>query len=175
YIRTHKPFRERKNEFETSLAGIHFVVGSHHYVNGKLKVSIRCTARIHDIYLQSTERSIDEDRPRVISAASSANSNGNVVNGNAVQYDHFPPYAENELDRKDYMTHLQGDMAASGSSPTARPTLPSTSLNSIDHFRPAAINHFRWAFGPLTVLLLPFAHPLLSSLLNRLSTVSLRA
>uniref|UniRef100_A0A182VUG8 Uncharacterized protein n=1 Tax=Anopheles minimus TaxID=112268 RepID=A0A182VUG8_9DIPT len=106
YIRTHKPFRERKNDFETSLAGIHFVVGSHHFVNGKLK--IRCTAKVHDIYSQSTERSIDEDRPRVISAASSANSNGNGVNGNAVPYDHFPPYAENELDRKDYMTHLQG-------------------------------------------------------------------
>ncbi|KFB49151.1 AGAP009267-PA-like protein [Anopheles sinensis] len=106
YIRTHRPYRERKNEFETSLAGIHFVAGSHHFLNGKLK--IRCMAKIHDIYLQSTERSIDEDRPRVISAASSANSNGNGANANAIPYDHFPPYAENELDRKDYMTHLQG-------------------------------------------------------------------
>lgn len=74
-----------------------------------LRSQIRCTARIHDIYLQSTERSIDEDRPRVISAASSANSNGKGANGNAVPYDHFPPYAENELDRKDYMT-LQGEL-----------------------------------------------------------------
>ncbi|XP_050077979.1 uncharacterized protein LOC126564898 [Anopheles maculipalpis] len=172
YIRTHKPFRERKNDFETSLAGIHFVVGSHHFVNGKLK--IRCTARIHDIYIQSTERSIDEDRPRVISAASSANSNGNGVNGNSVPYDHFPPYAENELDRKDYMTHLQGDMAASGSAPTARPLLPPVSLTSFDHFRLPSINHFSWTYGPLTVLLLPLAHPLLSTLLKRLSA-SLRA
>ncbi|XP_049284170.1 uncharacterized protein LOC125764226 [Anopheles funestus] len=172
YIRTHKPFRERKNEFETSLAGIHFVVGSHHFVNGKLK--IRCTARIHDIYLQSTERSIDEDRPRVISAASSANSNGNGANGNAVPYDHFPPYAENELDRKDYMTHLQGDMASSGSAPAARPILPSVSLNSVDHFRLTSINQLSWTVGPLTVLLLPLAHPLLCSLINRLSA-TLRA
>uniref|UniRef100_A0A4Y0BNB0 Ig-like domain-containing protein n=1 Tax=Anopheles funestus TaxID=62324 RepID=A0A4Y0BNB0_ANOFN len=176
YIRTHKPFRERKNEFETSLAGIHFVVGSHHFVNGKLKVCriIRCTARIHDIYLQSTERSIDEDRPRVISAASSANSNGNGANGNAVPYDHFPPYAENELDRKDYMTHLQGDMASSGSAPAARPILPSVSFNSVDHFRLTSINQLSWTVGPLTVLLLPLAHPLLCSLINRLSA-TLRA
>uniref|UniRef100_A0A182NU49 Uncharacterized protein n=1 Tax=Anopheles dirus TaxID=7168 RepID=A0A182NU49_9DIPT len=166
YIRTHKPFRERKNEFETSLASIHFVAGSHHFVNGKLK--IRCTARIHDIYLQSTERSIDEDRPQVISAASSANSKGNAANGNAVPYDHFPPYGENELDRKDYMTHLQGDMAASGGSPTAKPPLLPPSLGGLDRFRLTSINHLSWTYGPLTVLLLPLAHPLLSSLVSRL-------
>ncbi|XP_035917520.1 uncharacterized protein LOC118514629 [Anopheles stephensi] len=162
YIRTHKPFRERKNDFETSLAGIHFVVGSHHFVNGKLK--IRCSARIHDIYIQSTERSIDEDRPRVISAASSANSNGNGVNGNAVPYDHFPPYAENELDRKDYMTHLQGDMAASGSAPAARPPV---TLVSFEHARQLTINHYSWTYSPLIVLLVPLIHPLLCSLFHR--------
>ncbi|XP_052864285.1 uncharacterized protein LOC128270900 [Anopheles cruzii] len=135
YIRTHKPFRERKNDFETSLVGIHFVASSHHFMNGKLK--IRCTARIHDIYLQSTERSIDEDRPRVMSAASSANGGNSAVVGNAngIPYDSFP-YSENELDRKDYMTHLQGDMAASsGSAPSAcwLPGLGRLQLSSINH------------------------------------------
>ncbi|XP_053673829.1 uncharacterized protein LOC128724091 [Anopheles nili] len=162
YIRTHKPFRERKNEFETSLAGIHFVVGSHHFVNGKLK--IRCAARIHDIYLQSTERSIDEDRPRVISAASSANSNGNsnVANGNVIPYDHFPPYAENEHDRKDYMTHLQGDMAASGGSASTLPAFADIDRLWVHR----SINHLSRTFGPAVILLLPLAHPLLKALLK---------
>lgn len=58
----------------------------------------------------------------------------------------------------------------SGSSPTARPILPSPApLTSFDQFRLPSINHLRWAFGPLTVLLLPFAHPLLSSLINRIA------
>ncbi|XP_049548184.1 uncharacterized protein LOC125959403 [Anopheles darlingi] len=146
YIRTHKPFRDRKNDLETVLVGIHFVASSHHFINGKLK--IRCTARIHDIYLQSTERSVDEDRPRVISAASSANG-GNAggggsssgssssENGKSIPYDHFP-YGENELDRKDYMTHLQGDMAASGGSPVTRPTLL---MSVLGRLRLPSINH----------------------------------
>ncbi|ETN63873.1 hypothetical protein AND_004398 [Anopheles darlingi] len=144
YIRTHKPFRDRKNDLETVLVGIHFVASSHHFINGKLK--IRCTARIHDIYLQSTERSVDEDRPRVISAASSANG-GNAgggssgssssENGKSIPYDHFP-YGENELDRKDYMTHLQGDMAASGGSPVAQPTLL---MSVLGRLRLPSINH----------------------------------
>ncbi|XP_058123699.1 uncharacterized protein LOC131293294 [Anopheles ziemanni] len=157
YIRTHRPYRERKTDLETSLAGIHFVAGSHHFLNGKLK--IRCMAKIHDIYQKSTERSIDEDRPRVISAASSANSNGNGASVNAIPYDHFPPYAENELDRKDYMTHRQGDIASSGAAP-AGPIhrLPTTS-----------INHLSRTLLSLLPSILPAAHRVLGSVVSQLS------
>ncbi|XP_055635579.1 uncharacterized protein LOC129775208 isoform X2 [Toxorhynchites rutilus septentrionalis] len=115
HIRIHKPFRDRKTELETSVIGLHFVVSLHHFQNGKLK--IRCTARIHEIYLQSTEKSIDEERPRVISAASSSSSsNSNSINlMQNIPYDQFPQL-DNELDRKDYMTHLQGDMSSSAGS-----------------------------------------------------------
>ncbi|XP_035772869.1 uncharacterized protein LOC118456325 [Anopheles albimanus] len=161
YIRTHKPFRERKSDLETSLVGIHFVASSHHFINGKLK--IRCTARIHDIYLQSTERSVDEDRPRVISAASSANGGnaggGSSENGKPIPYDHFP-YGENELDRKDYMTHLQGDMAASGGAPVARPTLL---MSLLGRLQLPSINHpSRTALAPLGTTVLALAGRLVS-------------
>ncbi|XP_065092128.1 uncharacterized protein LOC135712956 [Ochlerotatus camptorhynchus] len=128
HIRNHKPFRDRNTDLETSAIGLHFVLSSHHFQLGKLK--IRCTARIHDIYLQSTEKTISEERPHVISAASSSsNSNANSVNLiNNNPYDQFSQL-DNELDRKDYMTHLQGDMSssASGSAPSVTRSVPSIS------------------------------------------------
>jgi hypothetical protein len=69
-------------------------------------LQIKCTARIHDVYHQSTERSIEEDRPRAIQAASS--SNNNIYLGS--------PYldVDNDIgDKKDnkdsYMTQFQGN------------------------------------------------------------------
>ncbi|EAT42841.1 AAEL005649-PA [Aedes aegypti] len=123
HIKNHKPFRDRNSDLETSTIGVHFVVSNHHFQHGKLK--IRCTARIHDIYLQSTEKTIYEERPHVISAASSSsNGNGNNQLHN-IPYDQFQ--LDNEVDRKDYMTHLQGDMSssASGSLPSVTRSVPS--------------------------------------------------
>ncbi|XP_055542020.1 uncharacterized protein LOC129727833 [Wyeomyia smithii] len=121
HIRIHKPFRDHKTDLETSVVGLHFVVSGHHFQNGKLK--IRCSARIHEIYMQSTEKSIDEERPRVISAASSSSSSSSSANSNSnsinliqnIPYDQFSQL-DNELDRKDYITHLQGDMSSSSAS-----------------------------------------------------------
>ncbi|XP_062706087.1 uncharacterized protein LOC109419778 [Aedes albopictus] len=129
HIRNHKPFRDRNSDLETSTIGLHFVVGNQHFLHGKLKV--RCTARIHDIYLQSTEKTIYEERPHVISAASSS-SNGNGINQiHNIPYDQFQ--LDNEVDRKDYMTHLQGDMSssASGSVPSVTRSVPSISSSRL--------------------------------------------
>ncbi|XP_023721389.1 uncharacterized protein LOC111872078, partial [Cryptotermes secundus] len=54
--------RERDGERESSYLGLKMVVKPHHFSNGRLK--IRCSATIHDIYYQSTEKSVEEERPR---------------------------------------------------------------------------------------------------------------
>lgn len=61
------------------------------------------------MYLQSTERIIEEERPRAIQAASSSQNN---VNNLAVPaYAPFDP-AENEVVNKDnYFTHIQGNFS----------------------------------------------------------------
>ncbi|XP_038108600.1 uncharacterized protein LOC6037528 isoform X3 [Culex quinquefasciatus] len=125
HIRIHKPFREHKTDLETSVIGLHFVVTAHHFLGGKLK--IRCTARIHEIYLQSSEKSIEEERPRVISqASSSSSSSSNSIN--MIQNSPYDQLLDDELDRKDFMTHLHGDMSsASGSAPPATRSVPSIS------------------------------------------------
>ncbi|XP_058448748.1 uncharacterized protein LOC131428719 [Malaya genurostris] len=155
HIRIHKPSRDHKTDLETSVIGLHFVVSNHHFQNGKLK--IRCSARIHEIYMQSTEKSIDEERPRVISAASSSSSsssasspNSNTNSINLIQnipYDQFSQL-DNELDRKDYMTHLQGDMSSSSGSASS----PVRSVPSISSTR------FLLALVEATGLLIVFHH-----------------
>ncbi|KAJ9595401.1 hypothetical protein L9F63_013410, partial [Diploptera punctata] len=54
--------KERDGERESSYLGLKIQIRSIDFVNGRLK--IRCSASIHDIYYQSTEKSIEEERPR---------------------------------------------------------------------------------------------------------------
>ena len=37
-VRPHKPMKSNKNDLEISVLGLHFVVSSQHFANGKLKV-----------------------------------------------------------------------------------------------------------------------------------------
>ncbi|KAF9794200.1 hypothetical protein SFRURICE_009577, partial [Spodoptera frugiperda] len=46
----------------TAYSTIQFVVQKHHFVRGKIK--IRCTASVYSIYLQSLEKSAEEERIR---------------------------------------------------------------------------------------------------------------
>ncbi|XP_055594304.1 uncharacterized protein LOC129745328 [Uranotaenia lowii] len=116
HIRVYRPLRDHKTELETALLGLHFVASSHHFLNGKLK--IRCSAQIHDIYLQSTEKSIDEERPRVISAASSS-SNGNS-NGNSINLIHNIPYDQfSQLDNE--LPHVHGEVSAASAAGSVSP------------------------------------------------------
>ncbi|KDR08348.1 hypothetical protein L798_01306, partial [Zootermopsis nevadensis] len=54
--------KETDGERETSYLGLKMVIKPHHFPHGRLK--IRCSASIHDIYYQSTEKSVEEERPR---------------------------------------------------------------------------------------------------------------
>ncbi|XP_067009687.2 cell adhesion molecule 1 isoform X2 [Anabrus simplex] len=62
-----KPYparRDAHSDRENSLLGLQLVVKPHHFQTGRLK--IRCIASIHDVYWQSTEKSVEEDRPKGI-------------------------------------------------------------------------------------------------------------
>jgi hypothetical protein len=62
---------------------------------------VKCIARIHDVYQQSNERFIEEDRPRVTSMASS-NNNHNI----GLTYHNS---GENEIEGKDnYIDNIKG-------------------------------------------------------------------
>lgn len=54
--------KETDGERERSYLGLNMTVEPHHFSHGHLK--IRCSASIHDIYYQSTEMSMEEERPR---------------------------------------------------------------------------------------------------------------
>ncbi|KAL7042866.1 hypothetical protein ACKWTF_001318 [Chironomus riparius] len=96
----HKPQKNHKNELETSTLGLHFVVNSQHFINGRLKV--KCISRVHDVYQQSNERFIEEERPRVTSLASS-NHNHNI----GLSYNSYNP-DDNEIDDKDtYLDNIK--------------------------------------------------------------------
>jgi hypothetical protein len=54
--------KETDGETESSYLGLEMTVKPHHFSHGHLK--IRCSASIHDIYYQCTEKSVEEERPR---------------------------------------------------------------------------------------------------------------
>ncbi|XP_059617395.1 uncharacterized protein LOC132262224 isoform X2 [Phlebotomus argentipes] len=62
YVKYHKPIKSHDYNLETAIIGIQFVTNRHHFVDGKLK--LKCLATIHNIYTQSTEKSLEEERPR---------------------------------------------------------------------------------------------------------------
>lgn len=50
------------HEKETSSLGLRFQIETRHFSSGRLK--IRCTASIGNLYWQSTEKSIEEEKPK---------------------------------------------------------------------------------------------------------------
>ncbi|XP_037959065.1 uncharacterized protein LOC119688460 [Teleopsis dalmanni] len=103
HVRRHKPLRDSR-ELETTTSSIHFVVTPQHFSNGKLR--IRCTAYIHDIYLKTTEKAIEEERHH------HGNSNEISLVHNFSD-DYFDLDDDNFLDRSDtYMTHIKGDASS---------------------------------------------------------------
>ncbi|XP_037024578.1 uncharacterized protein LOC119066303 [Bradysia coprophila] len=105
YVRTYRTSKDHRNDFETSLSGIQFVITDQHFIKGKLK--IRCVSQIHDIYFQKTEKTIEHDRPKP--SASASNSVNNI---NTNPYD-YQPHDSDVVDKQDtYMTQIQGDMSS---------------------------------------------------------------
>lgn len=68
-----------------------------------LLLQVKCIARIHDVYQQSNERFIEEERPRVTSLASSNNQHNNI----GLTYNSYNP-DENEIEGKDYIGNIKG-------------------------------------------------------------------
>ncbi|KAG8234404.1 hypothetical protein J437_LFUL012789 [Ladona fulva] len=53
-----------ENRRMSSRVGIQFVVGPQHFSRSPGKLKIRCTASIHGLYWQSTEKSVEEEKPK---------------------------------------------------------------------------------------------------------------
>ncbi|EDW77400.2 uncharacterized protein Dwil_GK18108 [Drosophila willistoni] len=105
HVRHHKIIRDVRNDMETAIVGIHFVVTDQHFDNGKLK--LRCSAQLHDIYWKTTEKTILEADPFT--------KYGNGANGNRVSpdelYDQYTLHEDEQFQSKknSYLTQLQGE------------------------------------------------------------------
>ncbi|GAB0095253.1 uncharacterized protein DMENIID0001_106110 [Sergentomyia squamirostris] len=63
YVKHHKALKSHEHNLETAVIGIQFVTNRYHFIDGKLK--LKCLATIHDIYIQSTEKSLEEEKPKI--------------------------------------------------------------------------------------------------------------
>ncbi|XP_065075234.1 uncharacterized protein LOC135698993 isoform X1 [Ochlerotatus camptorhynchus] len=74
--RQYRPIKDESTGLETSILGISVMVSHSHFIKGKLK--LKCEASIHQIYHESTERFLEEDRPRILATGSSSGHNMNL-------------------------------------------------------------------------------------------------
>ncbi|XP_044315658.1 uncharacterized protein LOC108046062 isoform X2 [Drosophila rhopaloa] len=104
-VRHHKVLRDARNEMETAIVGIHFVVTDQHFDNGKLK--LRCSAQLHDVYWKTTEK--------IVLETDLFPKHGNGANGNHVNpddfYDQYALHEDSHFHNKknSYLTQLQGE------------------------------------------------------------------
>ncbi|XP_062141997.1 uncharacterized protein LOC133850054 isoform X2 [Drosophila sulfurigaster albostrigata] len=103
HVRHHKILRDTRNEMETAIVGIHFVVTDQHFENGKLK--LRCNAQLHDVYWKTTEKTILEAD---LSGKYGGGANGNRVSADEV-YDQYTLHEDEQFHSKknSYLTQLQ--------------------------------------------------------------------
>ncbi|XP_016962148.1 uncharacterized protein LOC108032684 isoform X1 [Drosophila biarmipes] len=73
YLRIYDIQRHLAEHLESSVLEINFVVTVHHFIKSRLK--LKCSARIHEIYAQETEKVIEEDRPRILASGRSPDMN----------------------------------------------------------------------------------------------------
>ncbi|XP_043064342.1 uncharacterized protein LOC108098165 isoform X1 [Drosophila ficusphila] len=101
-VRHHKILRDARNDMETAIVGIHFVVTDQHFDNGKLK--LRCSAQLHDVYWKTTEK--------IVLEADLYPKHGSVANGNHVNpddfYDQYALHEDHFHNKKNsYLTQIQ--------------------------------------------------------------------
>ncbi|KAL1381468.1 hypothetical protein pipiens_013430, partial [Culex pipiens pipiens] len=68
--RQYRSIKDESTGLETSVLGINVMVSHSHFNKGKLK--LKCEASIHQIYHESTERLLEEDRPRILATGTSS-------------------------------------------------------------------------------------------------------
>uniref|UniRef100_T1GVI8 Uncharacterized protein n=1 Tax=Megaselia scalaris TaxID=36166 RepID=T1GVI8_MEGSC len=106
---------------ETAFSSIQFIITSQHFHHGKMK--IRCAAHIHDVYWQTTEKSIEEDRHLYQSV------HGNTIDFMSRSYD------SESSDENNYLTdlHIQADeTACSTADETSCSTADETACSTAD-------------------------------------------
>ncbi|XP_016962294.1 uncharacterized protein LOC108032798 [Drosophila biarmipes] len=103
-VRHHKILRDSRNDMETAIVGIHFVVTDQHFDNGKLK--LRCSAQLHDIYWKTTEKIVLEAD---LFPKHGGGNSGNHVNPDDF-YDQYALHEDHLQNKKNsYLTQLQGE------------------------------------------------------------------
>nr|XP_032293579.1 cell adhesion molecule 3 [Drosophila virilis] len=73
YLRTYDIQKHLAEHLESAVLELNFVVTTHHFIKGRLK--LKCSARIHNIYAQESEKLIEEDRPRILASGRSPDMN----------------------------------------------------------------------------------------------------
>ncbi|SPP82460.1 uncharacterized protein LOC117584194 isoform X2 [Drosophila guanche] len=106
HVRHHKIVVDTRNDMQTSIVGIHFVVTDQHFDNGKLK--LRCSAQLHDVYWKTTEKTILEADP--FTKYGSGGASGNRVSPDEF-YDQYTLHEDEQFHSKknSYLTQLQGE------------------------------------------------------------------
>ncbi|XP_067620110.1 uncharacterized protein [Eurosta solidaginis] len=72
-LRTFGIQRHFTENLESAIMEINFIITPQHFIKGRLK--LKCTARIYDIYIQETEKLVEEDRPRILASGRSPELN----------------------------------------------------------------------------------------------------
>lgn len=103
YIRTYDVQKHTQENLESSVLEINFIVTYQHFIKGRLK--LKCTARIHEIYEQETEKLIEEDRPRILAS-------GRSPDVNLYPFDQ-PGDGEFDDQNEQYLTHYNKNASAS--------------------------------------------------------------
>ncbi|XP_055923915.1 uncharacterized protein LOC129954197 [Eupeodes corollae] len=103
YIRTYEVQKHTEENLESSVLEINFIVTYQHFMKGRLK--LKCTARIHEIYEQETEKVIEEDRPRILAS-------GRSPDVNLYPFDQ-PGDGEFDEQNEQYLTHHYNKNASS--------------------------------------------------------------
>ncbi|XP_049549374.1 uncharacterized protein LOC125960179 [Anopheles darlingi] len=77
YVKQYQPVRSHPIDTrESSRLGLYIMVSHDHFVKGVLK--LKCTASIHEVYRETVEQQIPEDRPRILATGVSAS--GHSIN-----------------------------------------------------------------------------------------------
>lgn len=125
--------RDPDNGMESSTLGLFFQVTNHYVGRSKLKVT--CVARIYNVYEQNSERTLEDERPNILTSAS-ASPVGLNVNQIHSLYDQFPASSYHhhdiggggDFDNQNsdaYMTQLQ-DMSSAAATTFGQTRWPMT-------------------------------------------------
>ncbi|XP_050078123.1 uncharacterized protein LOC126565026 [Anopheles maculipalpis] len=92
YYKQYRPIKDTHTGLETSILGINILVSHAHFIKGKLK--LKCQATIHQIYDESSEWYVEEDRPRILATGSSSGHNLNQIYQHSVYDGELPDQSD---------------------------------------------------------------------------------